>query len=423
MTYDDKIDELEVTELAKELARLKNKRFKHDPFGKHIFNIERGKKLVRYLFRNKPAILNKLDVDNLQLGQTSFTDKKLNRHSVDIHYVIPIKDDKDKDCVVSVLFELKAQNNRWTILQMVVYIVTIWMSLYRSIFDAAKRKDATVTDKKRRKNFLLPTVIPVILYQGGKKFSSPIKLSRLIRTMDGLDMHTLEVEAILIDLSCLREEDEPDDLDLWVPFHAYQMVNDKDPELRLMEIVDRMLPELHYPAMQELLVDVMNYGYFTNPQLTDSICEKIKSYTEKKGKIKMPVCLFDRMLEENRKAVARTKKAVARTKKAVARTKEAVARTKEAVARTKEVEARIKKAKVRIQKVETEKDELLCEAREIHVKAILGFLRYRFGDVSDKICEKIQTINDLELLRELSDFVEVCPTMDVFKKKIAKIRN
>ncbi|MDR1485529.1 MAG: hypothetical protein LBT09_11990 [Planctomycetaceae bacterium] len=173
---------------------------------------------------------------------------------------------------------------------------------------------------------------------------------------------------------------------------------------------------LHYPAMQELLVDVMNYGYFTNLQLTDSICEKIKSCTEKKGRIKMPVCLFDRMLEENRKAVARTKKAVARTKKAEAR-------TKEAVARTKEVEARIKKAKVRIQKVETEKDELLYEAREIHVKAILGFLRYRFGEVSDKICERIQKINDLELLRELSDFVEVCPTMDVFKKKIAKIRN
>jgi hypothetical protein len=96
--------ESEVSESAQLLVDIKNSRFHHDPFGKHIFTVERGKKFVRYLFRNNPEILAKLDIDNLTLGQTSFTDKKLTRHTADIHFVIPIigdvGDTDPRDCVV-----------------------------------------------------------------------------------------------------------------------------------------------------------------------------------------------------------------------------------------------------------------------------------------------------------------------------------
>jgi hypothetical protein len=44
----------------------------------------------------------------------------------------------------------------------------------------------------------------VILYQGRKKFSAPTKLSELIRTIPGLESHSLDVEALLVDFSCLR---------------------------------------------------------------------------------------------------------------------------------------------------------------------------------------------------------------------------
>ncbi|MDR1485822.1 MAG: Rpn family recombination-promoting nuclease/putative transposase, partial [Planctomycetaceae bacterium] len=227
---------MDLSEIEKAVATLKNKYYRHDPFNKRIFGVERGKKLVNYVFRDKPEILSKLDVDNLQLGQTSFTDKKLSNRTVDIHYVIPLKnetdnkdktdrkDNSDNNCVVSILIELKAQNSWSTILQMVIYIVNIWESLFRSICNVVKGKDATVAVKKRRKKFLLPMVIPVILYQGRKKFSAPTKLSELIRTIPGLESHSLDVEALLVDLSCLRVEDEPDDLDLWVPFRVCRMV-------------------------------------------------------------------------------------------------------------------------------------------------------------------------------------------------------
>ncbi|MDR2641448.1 MAG: hypothetical protein LBC74_01500 [Planctomycetaceae bacterium] len=65
-----------------------------------------------------------------------------------------------------------------------------------------------------------------------------------------------------------------------------------------------MLPEIHYPVMQELLVDILNYGYFNTPKLTKTICEKIRKYTEEKGGIKMPVCLYDKMLAKIQKAEA-----------------------------------------------------------------------------------------------------------------------
>ncbi|MDR1483236.1 MAG: Rpn family recombination-promoting nuclease/putative transposase, partial [Planctomycetaceae bacterium] len=133
---------MDLSEIEQAVTTLKNKYYRHDPFNKRIFGVERGKKLVNYVFRDKPEILSKLDVDNLQLGQTSFTDKKLSSHTVDIHYVIPLKDEtdnkddqdnSDNNCVVSILIELKAQNSWSTILQMVIYIVNIWELLFRSI--------------------------------------------------------------------------------------------------------------------------------------------------------------------------------------------------------------------------------------------------------------------------------------------------
>ncbi|MDR2642817.1 MAG: Rpn family recombination-promoting nuclease/putative transposase [Planctomycetaceae bacterium] len=398
----------EMREFAKEIGRIRKKNFRHDSFGRRIFNVERGKKFVHYLFRNKPAILENLDVDKLRLGQSSFTDKKLNNHSVDVHYVIPIKGEKDKNCVVSVLIELKAQNHFWTMLQMVVYIVNIWVSMFKSVSDAVKRKGATAADKKRSRNFLLPTVIPVIFHQGRGKFSAPTKLSGLIRTITGLESHTLDMEAILVDLSCLREEDEPDELDLWVPFRACRMVFDEDPESRLMEIVDKMLPEIHYPVMQELLVDVLNYGYFNTPKLTETICEKIRKYTEEKGGIKMPVCLYDKMLAKIQKAEAKIQKAEAEAQKFKFEIQKA--------------ETEAQKFKVEVQKVEAEKREYFREAHETCVKTILGFLRHRFGKVSEEMLEKLQQIDDLRVLRELSDYVEICPTVEAFQNKIDKNR-
>ncbi|MDR1484450.1 MAG: Rpn family recombination-promoting nuclease/putative transposase [Planctomycetaceae bacterium] len=410
--------------LAKEMAEFRKEYLRYDSFGKRIFNIERGKKFVHYLFRDNQEILGKLDVDNLQIGESSFTDKKLNNHTVDINYIIPLKDDrenqnkrkhkqKDKDknenndCVVSILIELKAQNNFWTMLQLLIYIVNIWASMFSAVFLAAKRKDATVTDKRRSKVFLLPTVIPVIFYQGRTKFSAPTKLSDLIRTVKGLEANTLAMEAILVDLSCLREEDEPEDLDLWVPFRACRIVYDSELELRLREIIDRMLPELHYPAMQELLLDVLNFVSVKTSLFTEETFNNIMDYIKEKGDFTMPTCSYLIMLNKFKKAMVRSIQSEAKNKKV-----EAEKRLLEAEKRQLEAENKLTKA---------EKEEILRTACEGYVKTVLGFLRYRFGEVSGDVKEKLLTIRDLAILRELADYVEVCPTMGAFKKKIGKV--
>jgi hypothetical protein len=165
------------------------------------------------------------------------------------------------------------------------------------------------------------------------------------------------------------------------------MVYDEEPELRMLEIVDKMLPEIHKSEMQDLLNDVLNYGRFTTPNFTDEVSEKIIKYIETKGDIKMPVCLYDKMMDKLKKAEAEKKQ--------------------------------VENEKLQIV---VEKNEFFREACDARVRAISGFLRYRFGDVSDEVWEKLQKINDLSVLRELADYVEVCPAADDFKKKIAGIK-
>ncbi|MDR1485645.1 MAG: hypothetical protein LBT09_12585 [Planctomycetaceae bacterium] len=186
------------------------------------------------------------------------------------------------------------------------------------------------------------------------------------------------------------------------------MVYDEDPELRMLEIVDKMLPEIHKSEMQDLLNDVLNYGRFTTPNFTDEISEKIIKYIETKGDIKMPVCLYDKIMDK--------------LKKAEAEKKQIVAEKLQSDARAQKIENEKLKIVVEKMQIEAEKNEFFREACDAHVKAISGFLRYRFGEVSDEVWEKLQKINELVVLRELADYVEVCPTADDFKKKIAGIK-
>jgi hypothetical protein len=289
-------------------------------------------------------------------------------------------------------------------LQLVNYIIRYWMTLYNKVFHAAKRKGATAEDKLRWRNFLLPFVVPVILYQGAKKFSSPLRFSTLIRRIEGLERlesQRLDVEALFIDLSHLSNENEPKDLELCVVFRAFRMVNDPDPASCLKEIVNMMLPELHYPAMRELLEDIVNYSCCSNSQMTEAVCAEILDYIERKGKIKMPLCLFDRMLEEHKKNFAEIKKIQAEKN---------------------QIEAEKKQIEAEKRQIEAEKNELLRVARGNHVKTILGFLRYRFGEVSDEIVENVHNVDDIESLQKLSDFVEVCPSLATFEKKMAEVK-
>jgi hypothetical protein len=193
------------------------------------------------------------------------------------------------------------------------------------------------------------------------------------------------------------------------------MVYDEDPELRMLEIVDKMLPEIHKSEMRDLLNDVLNYSRVMTPNFTNEISEKIIKYIETKGDIKMPVCLYDKIMDKLKKAEAEKKQIVAEKLQSDARVQKVENEKLRIVVEKVQVEAENKR-------IVAEKNELFREARDARVKAISGFLRYRFGEVSDEIWKKLQKINDLSVLRELADYVEVCPTMADFKKKIAGIK-
>ncbi|MDR1485012.1 MAG: hypothetical protein LBT09_09335, partial [Planctomycetaceae bacterium] len=161
----------------------------------------------------------------------------------------------------------------------------------------------------------------------------------------------------------------------------------------------------------------------------DEISEKIIKYIETKGDIKMPVCLYDKIMDKLKKAEAEKKQIVAEKLQSDARVQKIENEKLQSDAKVQKIENEklqivVEKMQVEAEnkRIVTEKNELFREACDARVKAISGFLRYRFGEVSDEVWEKLQKVNDLSVLRELADYVEVCPTADDFKKKITGIK-
>ncbi|MDR1483614.1 MAG: Rpn family recombination-promoting nuclease/putative transposase, partial [Planctomycetaceae bacterium] len=245
------------------VVRKQKKHFRHDAFGKRrLRNVDRAKKFVRYLFRNKPEVLTQLDIDNLTIDQSAYMDNRFRRSYSDIVYRIPLCG--GGEFVLTILIELKSQSSFLTMWQMTDYIVVgIWKDEFELVNNAARGVNADAKSRLRLKNFLFPTVVPVIFHFGRRKFSAPTELVKLVHTIDGLGENVLNMKAMLIDMVSLQEDEEPQDLDLWATFKAFQMVFSDDPEKCLREIFDRMLPEIGSPIVLESWWEILDYARYS----------------------------------------------------------------------------------------------------------------------------------------------------------------
>ncbi|MCL2348267.1 MAG: Rpn family recombination-promoting nuclease/putative transposase, partial [Planctomycetaceae bacterium] len=174
---------------------------KHDPFFRSTFSEPAlfRKWLVWFL----PVVSELLDLDRLELQKDSLIDEKLKVHYNDLLYKIPIQG-TDKNLVVFVLVEHKSAPERWTMLQILRYIVLIWM-----------REISAAIDEKRITGFVLPPVLPIIVYHGERPFTAPIRLSELIYQLKGFEKHLPDFEGMLLDLTLTAESELPEDLDLY----------------------------------------------------------------------------------------------------------------------------------------------------------------------------------------------------------------
>jgi hypothetical protein len=261
------------------------KKYQHDAFCKEkLRDVMKARKFLKYLL--KPEVQELLDIRRLEIDPESFVDDELKRSYADVVYRIPLKD-SDESIVVFILIELKTDNDRWTIFQLMKYVVRIWERELKKVEDADKES------KRLLKTFLLPMVIPIIFHHGEDEFTAPTELVELVRVLNGMESFTLNMQSLLFDLVPLKQQDFPDDVELYVLFMVLQAVFSTDVVDRLMEIYRKLRPTLHSSKSQKEWRDSLFYAVTSAKHFTHDKCENLIKQTEKEGVLTMSTSVID----------------------------------------------------------------------------------------------------------------------------------
>jgi len=217
----------------------------HDPFFKSMFEDQRlFRELLVWLV---PFVAELLDLDRADLQKDSLVDEELKTHYSDLLYKIPVRG-ADQNIVVFVLLEHKASPDQWTMLQVLRYIVQIWCREY----SAAK-------EQNRLADFMLPPILPIIVYHGEREFKVPIRLGKLIRAIRGFEKYQLDFEVLLLDLTNFDKTTPPEDLELFAVLAIMQAVFRPDAAERILRIYQKIKHKLGDPRYSERWLKLLRY--------------------------------------------------------------------------------------------------------------------------------------------------------------------
>jgi hypothetical protein len=383
------------------------KKYQHDEYCKSkLKNKEIAKKFLKFVFKQAKDLL---DIEKLKIEPESYLDKRLKQYYLDILYRIPIKNSK-KHIVVFVLVELKTSNDRWTIFQMLVYIVRI---LEREYNDAKS--------KKQLRNFSLPMVIPLIFSHGKDPFNSPTELSKLFNVPKGCEKYVLNLEAMLFDVQTLKSEDFPDsreDKDLFVLFKSLQSIFNEDVVKSIMEIYQVLQPTIDSKESQEKLHDVVHYAATSakhfSPQDFDNLINQINNKGDKNMSSSTLRAVLPKYLAQLRAEVQEEERIKIRAKEKLKIRAEVRAEEKLKIrAKVKEEE----KLKIRAEVKEEEKLKIRAEVKREDILTVLC-RRFKMTNVPKRIKSAIMRMNDLIALESLHGLALDCQTLDEFAEAL-----
>jgi hypothetical protein len=246
---------------------------------------------LKYLFKREVQEL--IEIEKLTIDSESYIEDDLKQLYADIVYQIPIKNSK-KNLVVFVLMELKTKNNKWTIFQVVKYVIRIWNREWWK----AKRA-------KRLKHFLFPMVIPVIFHHGKTAFTAPTELIKLVRAIAGMEPFTLNMKSLLLDVTDIAPKDMPEDFELSILFMVLQSVFSNDVAEKLLAIFRKLQPRMHLPEVRQEWDDALYYATISAKNLTREEYNKVLKQTKKEGVVTMSSTLWDQLIAEGEAKAAK----------------------------------------------------------------------------------------------------------------------
>jgi hypothetical protein len=226
----------------------------HDDFFTGTFKQKRlAKAFLRIMLPSE--LLACLDLDGLTAEPRHITDELFKTLVADVIYRVPIKA-TDKYVDFFVIAEHKSFNDAWTIFQLWCYVFYIVRQEFK------KAKDA----KQVNAGYQLPPVIAIILHHGRSRFTGKMELSELFVQLPGIEKYLPKLQAILVDLNTINDDDIPDDPnapELKLVLMALKIVFRKDAGTKIKEILEEL--KSVDPVLQEAVRMVWFY-FFANAE-------------------------------------------------------------------------------------------------------------------------------------------------------------
>lgn len=141
-----------------------------------------------------------LELDALTVAPTDTIATHFRKMRADVIYNVPVRG-SDEHVSVYVVLEHKSYDDFWAVHQAWQYAVQICYHALRAV-----RKKNRVPA-----SFRLPPVMAIIVHHGEPAFSGPTQLADLFERVPGFSAFVPHMQAILFDLTAMKESEIPDD--------------------------------------------------------------------------------------------------------------------------------------------------------------------------------------------------------------------
>ena len=222
----------------------------HDDFFTSTFQKKRlAKAFLRILLPDE--LVECLDLDGLTAEPRHITDELFKRLIADVIYRVPIKE-TDKHVDFFVITEHKSYNDFLTIFQLWCYVLHVIRQEFKAADDAGQVNA----------DYRLPPVIAIILHHGESMFTGKTELSELFLPLPGIEKYLPKMQAILVDLNTLNDDEVPNDPDapeLKLVLMALKLVFRKDAGTKITEILEESKIISDDPVFQDTVRMVWYY--------------------------------------------------------------------------------------------------------------------------------------------------------------------
>lgn len=160
----------------------------HDKGYKYLFSVK--KNFIDFVKTFMKVQLNvELTEENITMLDKEFITKEFSKQESDVIYEVK----SENKIVYFVLIELQRKVDRKMPYRILNYIVEIWRKWEKN--------------RKKDERFILPKIIPCVIYNGKNKWTAPIELKELYDEVEEKEDYLVNFKYILIDINRYKRED------------------------------------------------------------------------------------------------------------------------------------------------------------------------------------------------------------------------